>query len=65
MVRAPLPIRDGLGPTRVRLPDASQFGTILGYLVDRFPQDSTRLREKMDLGEIVDASGYPLVAESP
>lgn len=65
MVRAPLPIRDGLGPTRVRLPDASQFGTILGYLVDRFPQDSTRLREKMDLGEIVDASGNPLVAESP
>lgn len=65
MVRAPLPIRDGLGPTRIRMPDAAQFGTILDYLVDRFPQDSTRLREKMDLGEIVDASGNPLVAESP
>ena len=65
MVRAPLPIRDGLGPTRIRMPDASQFRTILDYLVDRFPQDSTRLREKMDLGEIVDASGTPLVAESP
>lgn len=65
MVLAPLPIRDGLGPTRIRMPDAAQFGTILDYLVDRFPQDSTRLREKMDLGEIVDASGNPLVAESP
>ena len=50
MVRAPLPIRDGLGPTRIRMPGAAQFGTILDYLVDRFPQDSTRLREKMDLG---------------
>lgn len=65
MVRAPLPLRDGLGPTRIRMPDAPQFGTILDYLVDRFPQDSTRLREKMDLGEIFDSSGTPLAVASP
>lgn len=65
MVRAPLPVRDGLGPTRVRMPDSSPFATVLEYLVDRFPQDAARLREKMALREIVDAVGTPLIEMSP
>ncbi|MDJ0396686.1 pseudouridine synthase [Rhodococcus sp. G-MC3] len=65
MARAPLPIRDGLGPTRVRMPDSSPFATVLEYLVDRFPHNAVRLREKVELREVVDAAGVPLSAESP
>lgn len=64
MVRAPLPIRDGLGPTRIRMPDTATFATVLDYLVDRFPRDSARLRQKMALREIVDAAGNSLTEQS-
>ncbi len=68
--RAPLPVRDGLGPTRIRMPDAGQlqdgeYGTVLDHLVARFPQDEARLREKVALGEVVDADGTPLTEYSP
>lgn len=63
--RAPLPVRDGLGPTRVRMPDASPFDTVLEYLVARFPQDERRLREKVAAREIVDAGGRPLAEDAP
>lgn len=65
MVRAPLPVRDGLGPTRIRMPDSPMFATVIEYLVHRFPQDAARLREKLTLREIVDASGTPLTEDSP
>ncbi|MGA9869631.1 MAG: pseudouridine synthase [Rhodococcus sp. (in: high G+C Gram-positive bacteria)] len=62
--RAPLPVRDGLGPTRIRMPEDSPFGTVLGYLVDRFPQDEKGLREKIHAGEIVDATGVSLAPDA-
>lgn len=65
MARAPLPVRDGLGPTRIRLPDASEHATALEYLVHRFPRDEARLRAKFALREVVDAAGNPLSADSP
>lgn len=46
------------------MPDTPTFPTVLGYLVDRFPKDATRLRQKMALGEIVDAGGSPLTEDS-
>ncbi|QNG17629.1 pseudouridine synthase [Rhodococcus triatomae] len=60
MSRAPLPLRDGLGPSRVRLPDEGTWQTILEHLVDRFPADEQRLREKVAAGEVVDESGRPI-----
>lgn len=64
MARAPLPVRNGLGPTRIRMPETSTFPTVLGYLLDRFPQDATRLREKVSAREVVDAHGAPIASDT-
>jgi len=64
MARAPLPVRDGLGPTRIRMPDDPSPVTVLQYLISRFPQDERRLREKVALGEVVDAGGNPISPDS-
>lgn len=60
MPAAPLPVRDGLNPTRLRLPDAGDWPTALAYLLSRFPSDATRLREKVAAGEVVDERGTPI-----
>ncbi|WP_186629244.1 pseudouridine synthase [Rhodococcus sp. BP22] len=65
MASAPLPLRDGLGPTRIRMPDTETFPTVVDYLVDRFPHDERRLREKVAAREVVDAAGVPLDPSSP
>ncbi|WP_374101085.1 RluA family pseudouridine synthase [Antrihabitans sp. YC2-6] len=59
-----LPIRDGLNPTRLRLP-AGEWPTVLEYLVGRFPDDATRIREKVGLGEVVDERGTAITGETP
>ncbi len=51
------PVRDGLNPSRLRLPDAGDWTTVLEYLVARFPHDAARLREKVALGEVVAGDG--------
>jgi tRNA pseudouridine32 synthase/23S rRNA pseudouridine746 synthase len=62
--RPPLPVRDGLNPTRLVLPhDAdvvARFPFALDYLLDRFRDDEGRLREKLALGEIVTGRGETL-----
>lgn len=65
MAAAPLPIRDGLDPTRVRMPQDATESTVLEYLVGRFPRDAERLREKAAAGEIVDARARPIDATTP
>lgn len=69
--RAPLPVRDGLDPSRVRLPRASELTarhpgadppTIAGYLTARFPGDAGRIDEKIAAGEVVTADGSPITA---
>ncbi|MGV8875660.1 MAG: pseudouridine synthase [Rhodococcus sp. (in: high G+C Gram-positive bacteria)] len=60
MPAAPLPLRDGLDPTRVRMPDIATGATVLEYLCARFPRDAVRLTEKVAGGEIVDATGLPI-----
>jgi tRNA pseudouridine32 synthase/23S rRNA pseudouridine746 synthase len=62
--RPPLPVRDGLNPTRLVLPHdpdvVERFPFALDYLLDRFRHDEERLREKLALGEIVTGRGAPL-----
>ncbi|MDJ0112736.1 pseudouridine synthase, partial [Rhodococcus erythropolis] len=43
MSRSPLPVRDGLNPSRIRQPDDGMWATTLDYLLERFPQDAVRL----------------------
>ncbi|GGG22696.1 pseudouridylate synthase [Rhodococcoides trifolii] len=66
MPKPPLPIRDGLGPSRIRLPDPPvTHSTVLAYLTERFPADAHRIREKIDAGEVVDAAGVPIDDATP
>ncbi|MFZ2172813.1 MAG: pseudouridine synthase [Rhodococcus sp. (in: high G+C Gram-positive bacteria)] len=60
MPPAPLPIRDGLNPSRLRMPDSGIWTTVLDYLVARFPADEHRLRDKVASREVVDAEGQPI-----
>ncbi|NLG56754.1 MAG: pseudouridine synthase [Rhodococcus sp.] len=53
----PFPLRDGLGPSRIRMPDDGSWATIVDYLVARFPGDERRLHEKLNAGDIVDEYG--------
>ncbi|GAB2505350.1 RluA family pseudouridine synthase [Promicromonospora xylanilytica] len=67
--RPPLPVRDGLNPTRLVLPhDAeavARFPHALDYLLDRFRDDAARLLEKVALGEVVTGHGEPLTPSTP
>lgn len=61
---APLPVRDGLNPTRLRLPDTGPWATALEYLLTRFPRDAARILEKVAAGEVVDGAGTPIAADT-
>ncbi|MDV7197020.1 pseudouridine synthase [Rhodococcus kroppenstedtii] len=63
---APLPVRDGLNPTRIRMPDPPvSYPTVVAYLKARFPDDADALAAKIDAGEVVDARGTPITATTP
>ncbi|RPF22823.1 pseudouridine synthase [Myceligenerans xiligouense] len=66
---SPLPVRDGLNPTRLVLPhdDATvaRCPTSYAWLLDRFPDDRTRLREKVAAGEVVTGRGTPITPDTP
>lgn len=63
---APLPVRDGLNPTRIRMPDPpASYPTVVAYLKARFPDDADALAAKIDAGEVVDARGTPITATTP
>ncbi|GAB3104206.1 pseudouridine synthase [Isoptericola nanjingensis] len=57
----PLPVRDGLNPTRVVLPhdaaSVARYATATQYLLERFGDDAARLREKLAAGEVVTGAG--------
>ena len=67
--RPPLPVRDGLNPTRLVLPHdpdvIARFPLALDYLLHRFHDDEARLLEKLALGEIVTGRGEPLTPTTP
>ncbi|UHL62920.1 RluA family pseudouridine synthase [Paralcaligenes sp. KSB-10] len=65
MTRAPLPVRDGVAPSRVYLP-AGPWPTLLEFLLERFPYvEPAVLRRRLDCGEIVDAAGQAQIGASP
>ncbi|WP_106267239.1 MULTISPECIES: pseudouridine synthase [Isoptericola] len=65
----PLPVRDGLNPTRLVLPhDAATVArhrTAFDYLLARFPDDAVRLREKVAAGEVVTGGGTVVTPSTP
>src|SRR5690606_20902472 len=65
MRNAPLPMRGGVAPSRVYLPEGC-WPTLLDFLVERFRHiPSAVLRERLARGEIVDATGVPQAGDSP
>ncbi|WP_125773659.1 pseudouridine synthase [Antribacter gilvus] len=66
--RHPLPVRDGLNPTRLVLPHdvatVARYERALDYLLDRFPADVARLEEKVAAGEVVTGRGEPVTAST-
>src|SRR6195952_5502013 len=63
--RPPLPVRDGLNPRRVRLPESGRWLTTLEYLLARFHVERSRLLEKVVECEVVDEDGVPVDDEMP
>ncbi|WP_418277832.1 pseudouridine synthase [Isoptericola jiangsuensis] len=65
----PLPVRDGLNPTRLVLPhdDATvaRHTTALDYLLARFVDDGERLRAKVAAGEVVTGDGTVVTEDTP
>lgn len=65
MSRAPLPMRDGVAPSYLYLPDG-HWPDMLSFLVERYPAvDEASWRDRMARGEVVDAGGAPLAPHSP
>ncbi|MFC7448508.1 pseudouridine synthase [Rhodococcus daqingensis] len=58
---SPLPAKDGVGPTRLRVPTSGPWPTIAEYIVTRFDHlDSGDLYRRFDAGEIVGTDGSPI-----
>jgi len=63
---SPLPVRDGVGATRLHLPMAGEWPTVSAYMAERFFHlDPERLRIRFDRGEIVARDGTALTRETP
>lgn len=60
---APLPVRDGLGPDRIRMPAGVEVGTIVEFLRCAHPDEDWSGR--MAAGELVDEHGRRVDAETP
>lgn len=65
-MRSPLPPRDGVGATRLRVPLSGPWATAAEYVVDRFGHmQPDILRARFERGEVVDAAGIPLTLATP
>ena len=63
---SPLPVRDGVGATRLHVPMTGAWPTIGAYMAERFFHlDPERLLTRFDRGEIVGCDGTPLTRETP
>ena len=58
-------MRDGLNPSRVRLPESGPWLTTLEYLLARFHVERIRLLEKVAGSEVVDEDGVPVDEQLP
>jgi tRNA pseudouridine32 synthase/23S rRNA pseudouridine746 synthase len=65
MPAAPLPVRDGLNPTRFRLPAEGPWPTVVAYLRDGFRGEITGLEHKLATRELVDEAGAVIDETSP
>ncbi|MDQ0146660.1 tRNA pseudouridine32 synthase/23S rRNA pseudouridine746 synthase [Pseudarthrobacter niigatensis] len=61
MMQSPLPVRDGVNATRLRLPDEGPWDTAMDYMMHRWGHiDPQGIEDRFDAGEIVGEGGVPL-----
>ena len=65
-MKSPLPVRDGVNATRLRLPSEGPWDTALDYMLHRWGHiDPEGILQRFDDGEIVGADGAPLHRATP
>ncbi|OUM43542.1 pseudouridine synthase [Arthrobacter sedimenti] len=65
-MKSPLPVRNGVNATRLRLPFEGPWGTALEYILDRFDHvDPEGIGERFDRGEVVALGGEVLTRSTP
>ncbi len=64
-VLPPLPVRNGVAPSRVYLPRET-WPDLLSFLLAKFPHmDADTLRQRLSKGDMVDSDGRPFSLDSP
>ena len=65
-MQSPLPVRDGVNATRLRLPDEGPWETALDYMMHRWGHiDPQGIEDRFDAGEIVGEAGVALDRTTP
>jgi tRNA pseudouridine32 synthase/23S rRNA pseudouridine746 synthase len=65
-MQSPLPVRDGVNATRLRLPDEGPWNTAMDYMMHRWGHiDPQGIEDRFDAGEIVGEAGIPLDRATP
>ncbi|QCB98772.1 pseudouridine synthase [Arthrobacter sp. PAMC25564] len=65
-MQSPLPVRDGVNATRLRLPDEGPWDTAMDYMMHRWGHiDPQGIEDRFDAGEIVGQAGLPLDRATP
>ncbi|MDR4533917.1 pseudouridine synthase [Glutamicibacter sp. PS] len=63
---SPLPVRNGVNATRLRLPSSGPWHTVADYLLERFGHvDPEGILRRFTDGEIVGLGGSPLTVDTP
>jgi len=65
-MKSPLPVRNGVNATRLRLPEEGPWETALEYILDRFDHvDPEGIGERFDRGEVMALGGEVLTRATP
>ena len=65
-MQSPLPVRDGVNATRLRLPEEGPWDTAMDYMMHRWGHiDPQGIQDRFDAGEIVGEGGVPLHRGTP
>ncbi|WP_323960220.1 pseudouridine synthase [Arthrobacter sp. JZ12] len=65
-MQSPLPVRNGVNATRLRLPEEGPWSTALEYILDRWNHvDPEGIAERFDRGEVVALGGKRLTRHTP
>ena len=65
MPKAPLPIRNGLGPDRLRMPAESSAHTVLEHLIGEHPGERDLWADLVNAGDVVDEHGRKITSRTP